>query len=481
MNRGLAENAFRAGIEELLATIDRERGPESVDPYAGAGDQTLHEHDTRIFFFDRLLRLLGWELGVGGDIAEEARIKAGTTKFIDYVGVNADTRAPMLILEAKAWDKPIITGRGNWAGKAKAELIVAAIEHLNKGGAKADSPVVGDWHDYLDQIRGYVRAFKENYRHDVPSAVLASGKWLLIFTRPIRTFWDGEVTDSDFVLFELQEFVLQAHRIFGHMARVVLADTTPLRIYSAQLPNYVTPANLKVAYHGLLIRYEKSGAPLIGQRPLILLYPALLVERDDRALFTVIDADDGIQLQETRLQDGEDVLAPHIDNVAAGAQALLQSCSNHLGVAIAPSELDTFLGFPDTSVVAAAGLELGAPQKLFVRPIRTSSDQWLAVTGNLPHYLLAEPVLACRFHSWSECRSKNQAIGVSAVGSPSIERPRAFFVDAKPHHCANRSLDLRRENRCHIRAIDSRTCCRACVYQSVCWFGNDAATLPCGQ
>jgi hypothetical protein len=333
----------------------------------------------------------------------------------------------------------------------------------------------------LDQIGGYVRTFKDNYGHDVPSAVLASGKWLLIFAEPVRTFWEGNVSSSDFVLFELPEFVLQAHRIFEYMARVALADTAPLRIYSAQLPNYVSSANLKAAYHGLLIRYERSGAPLIGQRPLILLYPALLVERDDQTIFTVIDVDQGYQLQETRSEDGGDVLAPHIDNVETGARALLQSCSNHLGVPVVPSQLDAFSGFPESSVVAAAGLALGTPRKLFIRPIRASSDQWLAVTGHLAHYLLPKPELECRFHSWSECRSENQAIGAGAVGSPSVERPRAFFVDSKPHHCANRNLDLRRENRCHIRAIDSRTCCRACVYQNVCWSRSDAATLPCGQ
>ena len=66
------------------------------------------------------------------------------------------------------------------------------------------------------------------------------------------------------------------------MARVILADTAPPKIYSEQLSNYITSTNLKAAYHALLIRYEKSGAPMIGQQPRVLLYPALLVERDDR-------------------------------------------------------------------------------------------------------------------------------------------------------------------------------------------------------
>ncbi|RNJ42407.1 hypothetical protein B5V01_08075 [Mesorhizobium erdmanii] len=481
MNRGLAENAFRTGVEELLATIARERAPDAVDPYAGAGDQTLHEHDTRIFFFDTLLSLLGWELGAGGNVVEEARIKAGTTKFVDYVGVNANTRAPALILEAKAWDKPIITGKGDWVGKTKAELIVAAIKHLKAGGSRGEAPVAGEWHDYLEQLAGYVCTFKDNYGHSVPSAVLASGQWLVIFTAPVATFCDASFNDGQFLLIELRDYVAQAHLIFERMARVALADTAPQRIYSSQLPNYVTPNNLKAAYHGLLVRYEKSGAPQIGQLPRILLYPALFVERDDHALFTVIDASAPILLQKTRLENGEEVLGPHIDEVAAAARALLQSCSAELGISITPGPCNAFRGFPAPSVVAASGLSLGQPQKLFVRPMRATSDQWLAVTGDLPHYLLADPVLACRFHSWSECHASNHAIGASAVGSPSIEAPRALFADTMAHHCAHRVVDHRRENRCHIRPIDSRTCCRACAYQDICWSAAEAAALPCGK
>jgi len=481
VNPGVAENAFRQGIEDLLDAIAREQAPTTVDPYAGAGDQTFHEHDTRVFFFDRLLTLLGWELGLGGDVVEEARIKAETTKFVDYVGVNGDTRAPALILEAKAWDKPIITGRDNWVGEAKAKLIVAAIKHLNAGGSKAKAPVAGEWHDYLDQLAGYVRMFKDNYGHSVPRAVLASGRWLLIFTAPVETFCSGDVNDSHFVLLELRDYVSQAHRIFENMARVELADTAPFRIHSAQLPNYTTAANLKAAYYGLLIRYEKTGAPQIGQQPRVLLYPALLVERNDHALFTVIDDDDPIQLRLLRLEGGDEVLAPHIAEVAAVANALLRRCSDELKATIAPSQLNDFPGFPDTSAMASSGLALGKPQKLFVRPVRTSSDQWLAVTGHLPHYLLAEPVLACRFHSWSECHAENQGIDGSAVGSPLVDPPRAFFVDAMPHHCAHRNLDQRRESRCHIRPIDGRTCCRACVYQDTCWPVSEADALPCGR
>jgi hypothetical protein len=72
---------------------------------------------------------------------------------------------------------------------------------------------------------------------------------------------------------------------------------------------------------GSLSAWRASSSPT-------LLYPALLLERDDQALFAIIDADAPILLQQTRLEDGDEVLAPHIEEVFEAAQELLQStCS----------------------------------------------------------------------------------------------------------------------------------------------------------
>lgn len=39
----------------------------------------------------------------------------------------------------------------------------------------------------------------------------------------------------------------------------------------------------------------------------------------------------------------------------------------------------------------------------------------------------------------------------------------------------------RREDRCLIQAIDSRTCCQACVFLEQCWTAEEQAALPCGH
>jgi hypothetical protein len=172
--------------------------PDAPDPYQGAGEQIVHEHDTRKFYFGRFLTLLGWSRGMGGNVAEEARIKAETTQFIDYVGVNDTSRAPVLILEAKAWDKSIVRAGVGRDRATERELIVEAILHSRGGGSRDMSPVIGNWHDYLEQVACYVRTYKANYDHEIPCAVLASGKWIVVFTCPVQTFIYGQVTDELF-------------------------------------------------------------------------------------------------------------------------------------------------------------------------------------------------------------------------------------------------------------------------------------------
>ena len=375
----------------------------------------------------------------------------------------------------------MITGKGRWVGKNKNDLIVAAITHLNAGGNKEDAPVAPDWHDYLVQLSDYVRTFKENYEHRVSSAVLASGKWLLIFTEPAVAFYEEIVNESQFLLLEMPEYVSQAHRIFELISRVKLADTAPFIIRSSQLPNYVSPENLSAVFHGLLICYEKSGEPEIRQVPQMLFYPALIVERADRTLFTVIDAVEPIQLHPTGAEEDVDALKHHMNIVNDAAQTLIQSCSTALGCEITPKPLDEFRGFPETSQVASTGLALGVPRKLLVRPTRKRPDAWIAVTGEHTHYFLAAPRLACQFHSWSNCRTAGAAIGVSAIGAPILEMPRAFFMDTSLCHCANLVVEDRREKRCYIRPIDGRTCCKVCVYQDICWSPAESADLPCGN
>jgi hypothetical protein len=180
VNDAVRQSRFKEELQKLLATFKRSIEPEHGALYAGADYDAPLEHTTRVYLLDKIVNALGWTLGPVGDVAEEARIKAENTTFIDYLGVSAIDRTPQLIVEAKAYDKPFVASkRADGERKSPSTLIVEAINHINNDGEEAKSPVIGLWHGYLMQVRGYVRALHDQYSHSVSRVVLTSGKWMV--------------------------------------------------------------------------------------------------------------------------------------------------------------------------------------------------------------------------------------------------------------------------------------------------------------
>jgi hypothetical protein len=132
VNDAERESRFKEKLHALLEEFKRSIAPQRPDPYAGAEDDKPLEHTTRVHLLDGIVTALGWTLGPAGDVIEEARIKAETTTFIDYLGVGAADRVPQLIVEAKAWGKPFVAPRrGGDRRKSPDELLVEAIGHLS--------------------------------------------------------------------------------------------------------------------------------------------------------------------------------------------------------------------------------------------------------------------------------------------------------------------------------------------------------------
>jgi hypothetical protein len=482
VNAGVVENEFRNGLKKLLCAIEREISPVVADPYASSGDQVVHEHDTRALFFDELLGLLGWQRGAGGDVTEEARLNVDHVKFLDYVGVNPDTRAPVLILEAKAWGKPFIRSAPSKPRSDERQLIVEAIRHLRGGGAKRGAPVIGEWHDYLAQVMTYVKGYKENFEHDVPCAVLASGQWLIVFQTPVATFVNGEVNDGQFSIFKADRYVEQANEIYALLNRPTLAAVTPARIRPAQIKDYVTAATVAAAFHGVIVYYQSEGTSVFDPAPRTLIYPTLLVQRDDGTIFTVMaDAAKFALDVETNQETGEVNLTKHLDAVHAKAAELLAATSHELAMEIPIFGLSDFPGFRRSGGNAEkADRLIGRELKLVVRQLQSLPNEWLLATGDSSHYLMAAPSIICRFHAWRQCEGVGHQIGQSAIGTARTDHPRSFFVDEQAYHCAHQVVADRRRQRCHIEAIDARTCCRACVFEPLCWTPTELAGLPCG-
>lgn len=481
MNEDQRRNEFQLGLKDLVEDALKIVAGEDRDPFAGDGDHAPHEHDTRSLFVDRLLELLGWRLGPHGNVLEEARLKADTTRFMDYVGVVEETKAPLMIFEAKAWDKPYITARVAGGRETDSDLLVAAIRHYLDGKAADTSPVTKVWHEYVEQIGRYVKTMKANHQHDTPRVVLASGPWLVVFTDPVTTFFRGQVSGDQFKIFRIGSYVDHAHEIFILLHRSVLARDVPFPLRPAQLPECIDRDSVAAVYHGLHVHFEQTGSPFYGPQPRVLVYPALIVERNDGVLITVTAGQEGLPLAYTKVraenavEDDQLRLDAHMADVQVGAANLLATCEAELGCALAVAPFDRFPGFSVGSVRAP---ELGPRM---VMALKGHHDEWLLITGVLTHYLTAAPRIdQCRYHTWAACHAAGQGIGNAAISVRSI-KPRAVFIDTQVHHCAHQVVEDRRALRCHISPIDQRTCCQTCIYADGCWPAAERPNLPCGH
>jgi len=97
---------FKESISKL---IEQFSAPTRVESFLGAEPGPTLEHVTRRHFIDPFLRELGWDLTqLNEEIIEVARTRGETTLRLDYLGVNQQTRIPVLIVEAKAWETPFV-------------------------------------------------------------------------------------------------------------------------------------------------------------------------------------------------------------------------------------------------------------------------------------------------------------------------------------------------------------------------------------
>ncbi|WNN53248.1 hypothetical protein RIN66_04075 [Hafnia alvei] len=474
MNEEKLRNNFRQSLSDLIQEIgDIIQGGER-NAYTDNSAHSLHEHDTRTLFIDRFLILLGWRLDAKGNVSEEARIKGDTTRFIDYVGVSKETRTPLMILEAKAWDKPFVSAREIEKNSTDEDLIAAAIRHISDEKPEDESPVTNQWYEYLKQVHGYVKTMKERYGHDTPRAILSSGQWLVIFTQPVLTFVEGGGSANNIKIFKLDEYKNNSDELFTYLHYSTITNDIPSLLRPAQLRKYIHIDFIKAVFYGLHVHFEKTGSQLYCPRPRILVYPALILQRIDDAFITITNGNKELTLNYTKNSENTDDLTVHLEQVTDNIKELHQACEDELDDTLSISSLSQFPGFPGVSFTEATN----SPQ--MVKRINGEANEWLVLTGTEKHYLRNTPVIhSCLFHSWSACHLKGCAKGTSAISTPSTD-PHIIFIDTQIHHCAHQEIFDRKERKCHIFSIDEQVCCQVCHYFSQCWSPAEQAKLPCG-
>ena len=298
MSAGREEANFKQKIETLVREFRRRAGGDAPAAYVGAVEDTVLEHTARKYFLDKLLEGLGWDISsFDHDIAEEARVKDNTTVFMDYVGVHPESRAPVLIFEAKAWEKPLVTASAVTIAKlgAKAkpshiELISIALKHCKENEDEAQCPVSQEWREWLMKLIQYVTAVKKQSGHEVKRVAISSGQWIVVFDDPRDAFLDKGAANTDAIfLFRIEEYVGRSDDIYQCLARRHLLGAPPPYVRPEHIAAYLSTSVARKLFRGVWVHQSTTGS-IFDVHPQILIYPAILVQRADEEFVTIVDS-----------------------------------------------------------------------------------------------------------------------------------------------------------------------------------------------
>jgi hypothetical protein len=293
------------------------------------------------------------------------------------------------------------------------------------------------------------------------------------FRQPIRNIVEpGRVSTTGILLFRDREIVDRSDEIYDLLARSNLIRSPPDFIQPGQLSAYANSADVARLYRALWVARRNDGAHF-DSFPQINLYPAIVVERRDGQLITVIDT------LRPRIKVPHDYsgLRAHLASVGRDSDLLLQAVNDELAAALVPAPANMFPGFTVLQTLAAQ-----PPATAPIRLLKSwrGPNEFLLVTGTSIHYLLERPLIElCAGHSWNDCHQLRENASPAAVVSRSFD-PSSFFVTLEAHHCAHRQVHQRRSEHCHIAPFEEFLCCRACTLQDVCWSGAELGRLPCG-
>ena len=384
---------FKECVSKLITTFNRQI---DVQRFVDGELSSPPEHVTRRHFVDLFLEALGWDLTrLDKTMIEEARLRGETTRRLDYLGVDQQSRYPLLIVEAKPWTAPFVasTVKGHTEGKTTNQsmsLICTAIEHL-KAGDKSDSPVTQEWMKFLSQLYTYVKDVNDKTGHLVKCVSILSGQWIVIFLDPKAIFLNtGKVDSTQVLIFRDNEFVIHSDEIYNQLARSSVSTVIPQTVSPSSVPVYARETDVKRAFHALWVCRQSTGFSSKPQ-PRIEFVAALILERRDDVLITVIDQSlDGISIPHDYGK-----LGTQIDALESQSDELLNRVNVELNANLQLAAVEYFPGFfnsrtsnlnvvstiPNGNPRIDLGKNLGEP------------GEFLIVTGTAKHIFLKYPTV----------------------------------------------------------------------------------------
>lgn len=443
-------------------------------------EEALEAH-VRSYIIDGMLKALRWVITPSTpaeivNMIPEAQVDPaiGARRRMDYFGYEREVHQPLLVVETKRRSEfPIPPG-------GSTETASATVSQWLKQPDQAPGP----WREWIPSVREYVISVFERTGKFPVRVAITDGDWLVVLERPEDAFGPAGTSDPHYVhAFTGKSDVDDRYDLVFQLldqrsvSRLAVAEVAPGAIAGVIDPNRVVRL-----LHGLRLRYATSETvgrlvPTITVAPMILLRSDtgswLRVARNDEMYFIPYKYDE---------------LPRHLQEVQEAAEHLLDRVHQQLGQQLQPSTLNQHYA----DVEAFEGMP-------GVEEIQRQGDHFRIVTGQLTHYLLAQPTVPdCPHHDFGKSVKLHCQVGDLPIINPSIATPRAYFVNTQLHHCCHEDVDAAKhvliseenEPRCGVRSgkrgdafceiapFDEFLCCRTCCFQQVCT-ETQILRLPC--
>jgi hypothetical protein len=449
-------------------------------------DESLEAH-MRVYFVNVFLNALNWRMELSPqnglpNLIPEAPIEsssAGSTRFLDYLGLEGGGGRPLLIVETKRPSSKLPRKRTKDAIR---KAICDGLTRANLGR---------EWNEWLGTLQDYVRSVHDRFDHVPQRVVITNGRWLIIFTDPADSFLESGSRSSENVLIydegddgRPDEIEDKFEDIFKELEyQRVLGRTPPLT--SGQVAFHLRPDIIDRVMHGLRLKYREDER-LYSVSPIIHVSPVLFL-RSRFGTWVLVES-----RVEEPIPDSVEELFNHLDRIKRIAAELLADINQRLGTALVCATLESH--YADEESFEALNLLTGGRHG----DLSHRSQDFLLVTGANTHYLLKEPtVTGCVHHSWVDSRASGCEFGSAPLLTRSTKPP-AFFISGQTHHCAHREVAAAKasaitdENRmrcgpragrnseafCEIWHFEQHLCCRTCAFEEVCTKAQ-VFTLPC--
>jgi hypothetical protein len=484
VGRALAERFGAFSRQEQVLREELSRAQQGRSALAN----DLLERRTRRFLVDGILSALGWDADDPAAIREEARSSSSTGDplYFDYLGFAGSVRTPVLIVEAKGADID--------APKPKNGAILSSLETARllareiaiKKGATGSSSVTAEWRGYLEDLRSYVRSLDAAGSSTLRRVVITTGRWLVVFDDPIETFVADGSPDANSIHFfsSMESMQAEVEQIYLLLHRRCLVDDIPLTASVTDALRWMRSDYVNGYLRAVLVATTKSGARKRSY-PTRSIYPAIAIETGGR-VFVVVDYDTPA-VEERMDVDDINYLLQAIQIKGAALESRMRSV---LGAAATPKSLAAFAGLTtspaDTlmrervtveagSSAARAGVAVQLKRLVDVTGEVGVDSEFVIVTGEAWFYKLNEPRgPECTYHLWRTARDG----GVTSDLVPMLYTPESFTQDAQVRHCAHGDHRAVRNRHCQLDGIETHLCCRACVFEPVCW-GSNWSPVPC--